>query len=104
MLMHGGANTFHETVLAGIPMLVWPVFGDQESVAETAGKLGIGVPIETPMYPNLAGAQSLTRIAEVTLPKMLAPGENEWKSAAARVAERVKGGDGLDTATALVVG
>jgi UDP:flavonoid glycosyltransferase YjiC (YdhE family) len=31
-------------VLAGIPVLVWPVFGDQESVAETAGKLGIGVP------------------------------------------------------------
>jgi hypothetical protein len=37
MLMHGGANTFHETVLAGIPVLVWPVFGDQESVAETVG-------------------------------------------------------------------
>jgi UDP:flavonoid glycosyltransferase YjiC (YdhE family) len=104
MLMHGGANTFHETVLAGIPVLVWPVFGDQESVAETVAKLGIGVPIETPMYPKLAGAQSLARIAEETLPKMLAPGESEWKSAAARLAERVKGGDGLDTAAALVVG
>jgi hypothetical protein len=81
-----------------------PVFGDQESVAETAGKLGIGVPIETPMYPKLAGAQSFARIAEETLPKMLAPGESQWKSAAARLAERVKGGDGLDTAAALVVG
>jgi hypothetical protein len=35
---------------------------------------------------------------------MLAPGESEWKSAAARLAERVKAGDGLDTAAALVVG
>jgi UDP:flavonoid glycosyltransferase YjiC (YdhE family) len=104
MLMHGGANTFHETVLAGIPVLVWPVFGDQGSVAETAGKLGIGVPIETPMYPKLAGAQPLERIAEETLPKMLAPGESKWKAAAARLAERVKGGDGLDTAVSLVVG
>ena len=91
-------------MLAGIPVLVWPVFGDQEIVAETAGKLGIGVPIETPMYPKLAGAQSLARIAEETLPKMLAPGESAWKAAAARLAERVKGGDGLDTAAALVVG
>jgi hypothetical protein len=32
------------------------------------------------MYPKLAGAQSLPRIAEETLPKMLAPGESEWKS------------------------
>jgi hypothetical protein len=34
---------------------------------------------------------------------MLAPGESQWKSAALRLAERVKGGDGLETA-ALVVG
>ena len=54
------------------------------------------------MYPKLAGAQSLARIAEETLPKMLAPGESEWKAAAARLAERVKGGDGLDTAASLV--
>lgn len=104
MLMHGGANTFHETVLAGIPVLVWPVFGDQGSVAETAGKLGIGVPIETAMYPKLDGAQPLERIAEEILPKMLAPGDSTWKAAAARLAERVKGGDGLDTAVSLVVG
>ena len=32
------------------------------------------------------------------------PGESEWKSAATRLAERVKGGDGLDTAAALVAG
>jgi UDP:flavonoid glycosyltransferase YjiC (YdhE family) len=104
MLMHGGANTFHETVLAGIPVLVWPVFGDQESVAETAGKLGIGVPIKSLMFPNLAGAQSLARVTEEILPKMLAPGESAWKAAAVRLAERVKGGDGLDTAVALVTG
>jgi hypothetical protein len=35
---------------------------------------------------------------------MLAPGESKWKQAAARLAERVKGGDGLDTALSLVVG
>lgn len=56
------------------------------------------------MYPKLAGAQPLARIAEETLPKMLAPGESEWKAAAARLAERLKGGDGLDTAASLVVG
>jgi hypothetical protein len=35
---------------------------------------------------------------------MLAPGESEWKPAAARLAERMKRGDGLDTAAALLVG
>jgi len=49
--------------------------------------------------PRLAGAQPLTRIAEETLPRMLAPGEGAWKAAAARLAER-----GLDTAASLVVG
>jgi len=52
-------------------------------------RLGTGVPIETPMYPKLVGAQPLARIAEETLPKMLAPGESDWKAAAARLAERV---------------
>jgi hypothetical protein len=64
----------------------------------------LGVPIETPMYPKLAGAQPLARIAEETLPKMLAPGESEWKAAATRLAQRVQGGDDLDTAASLVVG
>jgi UDP:flavonoid glycosyltransferase YjiC (YdhE family) len=80
MLTHGGANTFHEAVMAGLPLLVWPVFGDQESVACTVAKLGVGASIESMMFPKLEGALSLARTAEEILPEMLAPGVSRWKN------------------------
>lgn len=104
MLMHGGANTFHETVLAGIPTIVWPVMGDQGSVAQAAVAAGIGASIETRSFPDLEGARSLEHIADVTLPAMLAPGENPWKVAARRLAELLASEDGVTASVAFVLG
>ena len=103
MLMHGGANTFHEAVVSGVPLLISPGFGDQESVALAAAKLGVGVAIESITYPALDGAISLDGVAADILPAMLAPGTSRWKSAAVTLAEHIKRENGLDAAEALVL-
>lgn len=103
MLMHGGANTFHETVLAGIPTIVWPVMGDQGSVANAVVAAGVGASVETCSFPDLAGARSLEHIADVTLPAMLAPEDNPWKVAARRLAGLLASEDGVTAAVAFVL-
>ncbi|MGV9001358.1 MAG: glycosyltransferase [Candidatus Saccharimonadaceae bacterium] len=40
---HGGSNSFHESLLAGTPMVVVPFFGDQPLVARNVTKLGVGI-------------------------------------------------------------
>jgi hypothetical protein len=40
---HGGSNSFHEAVLAKVPMVVVPFFGDQVLVGARAEELGIGI-------------------------------------------------------------
>jgi UDP:flavonoid glycosyltransferase YjiC (YdhE family) len=102
MLTHGGANTFHEAVLSGIPLLVSPGFGDQASVAQVAAKLGIGVCVEAIMYPELEGAVPLERVAEEVLPAMLAPGISRWKREAMCLAALINQENGLDAAEALL--
>ena len=103
MLMHGGANTFHEAVVSGVPLLISPGFGDQECVALAAAKLGVGICVEAIMLPTLEGAVQLERVAEDLLPAMLAPGISRWKAAATSLAAHVKQENGLDTAEALVL-
>jgi UDP:flavonoid glycosyltransferase YjiC (YdhE family) len=103
MLMHGGANTFHEVMLAGVPVLVSPGFGDQSSVANAAARLGVGVAMQSITYPALHGAMSLDRVVESIVPAMLAPGTNHWKIAAADLAARLHAENGLDAAEALLV-
>jgi UDP:flavonoid glycosyltransferase YjiC (YdhE family) len=103
MLMHGGANTFHEAVVSGIPVLVCPGFGDQESVALAAAKLGVGTALESITFPRLAGAVSVEEAASEVLPAMLAPGTSRWKAAADRLAAEIRQENGLDAAEALVL-
>lgn len=103
MLVHGGANTFHETIVSAIPVLVSPAFGDQDAVARAVAALGVGVCVETPRFPTLDIAQPLDTIATETLPAMLAPGESTWKRAAARLAATVREENGIETAAAFVL-
>jgi UDP:flavonoid glycosyltransferase YjiC (YdhE family) len=102
MLMHGGANTFHEAVVSGIPVLVSPGFGDQSSVAQAANRLGVGVCVESIMNPDLESVP-LDRVAAEILPEMLAPGVTRWKATAMTLAARIREENGLDAAEALVL-
>jgi UDP:flavonoid glycosyltransferase YjiC (YdhE family) len=103
MLMHGGANTFHEAVVCGIPLLISPGFGDQEFVAHAVARLGVGVCIESVMYPTLPDALSIESVAADVLPAMLAPGVTRWKATATALAAHIKQENGLDAAEALVL-
>jgi len=103
MLMHGGANTFHEVMLAGIPVIVSPGFGDQASVASAATRLGVGVGVQSITYPDLPDGLPLDRVTDEVLPAMLAPGTSNWKRAASSLAERLHAENGLDAAEALLV-
>ncbi|MGE0549888.1 MAG: glycosyltransferase [Kofleriaceae bacterium] len=103
MLMHGGANTFHEAIVSAIPLLICPGFGDQESVAYAAAKLGVGVIVESITYPTLEGALRLEQVAREVLPAMLAPGVSHWKATAAELAAQVITENGLDAAERLVL-
>jgi sterol 3beta-glucosyltransferase len=102
MLMHGGANTFYETVVGEIPLIVCPGFGDQPLVAQAASHLGIGVTVASVAHPDLAGARSVEEVAAL-LPEMLAPA-NRWKRAATELAARVRAEDGLARAEEFVLG
>ncbi len=103
MLMHGGANTFYEAIVSGIPLLISPGFGDQEFVALAAERLGVGVCVESIMIPSLTGARPISRVAEEVLPAMLAAGDNHWKTAARSLAAHIKAEDGLDAAESAVL-
>lgn len=40
---HGGSNSFHESVLSGVPMVVAPFFGDQILIGTRVEELGVGI-------------------------------------------------------------
>jgi UDP:flavonoid glycosyltransferase YjiC (YdhE family) len=103
MLMHGGANTLYEAVVSGIPLLVCPGFGDQESVAQAVAALGLGACVESITIPNLTGAVAIERVGAELLPAMLAPGITTWKAAATSLAARIREEDGLGAMEALLV-
>jgi UDP:flavonoid glycosyltransferase YjiC (YdhE family) len=103
MLMHGGANTFHEAIASGIPLLISPGFGDQENVAKAVGALGIGACVEAVLHPNLEGAVPIDRVASELLPAMLAPG-NRWQAKGLALAEQLRHEDGVSAAEALLLG
>jgi UDP:flavonoid glycosyltransferase YjiC (YdhE family) len=93
MLMHGGANTLHETVLAGIPVLVCPGFGDQGPVSHAVAQLGLGTRVESITYPGASDAVSIERAADEILPAMLTSSSS--KSNARRFAAMVREDNGL---------
>jgi N-glycosyltransferase len=47
-LTHGGYNSIREAVLAGVPMMVIPRFGDQPANAERVRQLGLGTSVPHP--------------------------------------------------------
>ena len=50
-ITHGGSNSFHESLLQKVPMVVVPFFGDQLLVAKRVEELGLGI--------NVGGSDSI---------------------------------------------
>jgi len=102
MVMHGGANTFYEAMLSGVPVVLCPAFADQGMVSAAATELGLGVSVQTVDYPSLEGGLPLAHVAEVALPAMLEDG-NRWTARAQEMADLLRSEDGLAAAEALVL-
>merc|ERR1712139_747364 len=48
-ISHGGANSMHEALGFGVPMVVVPVFGDQPINADTVTRVGAGFSFKRPL-------------------------------------------------------
>jgi UDP:flavonoid glycosyltransferase YjiC (YdhE family) len=44
---HGGSNSVHESLLAGVPMVVTPFFGDQVLTGRRVEQMGVGITLGT---------------------------------------------------------
>ena len=98
---HGGANSFHEAVHAGVPLAVAPYFGDQAGVAAAVGPLGCGVFVPTPAYPALppaaggdGGDSEALRAAAAAAVQRAVGRRKELGARMADLSARVRDGDG----------
>lgn len=85
---HGGNNGFNEALFNGTPLLVIPVFGDQNMNAATVLRLGLGATIDSPFSP--APAQKLDHVTPALIADRLATicGDSAaYESVKARVAK-----------------
>jgi len=66
-LTHGGANSMHEGMAAGVPLIVVPIFGDQPTNADSVARVGAGVSFRHPL--RTLSAESLrAAVASMTQP------------------------------------
>ncbi|NRQ35406.1 glycosyltransferase family 1 protein [Nonomuraea sp. NN258] len=66
-LTHGGYNSIREAVLAGVPMVVIPRFGDQPANAERVQRLGLGANVSRPDAAAIAAVSRRLLRDEETL-------------------------------------
>lgn len=64
VVSHGGNNTVNETLLAGRPLLVLPIGGEQEANARRVERLGAGLPLERQRLTAEAVRPAFTRLRE----------------------------------------
>jgi len=83
-LTHGGINSAHEAMLAGVPMLVLPSQADHYIVAQQVGAVGAGVVLER----RRADAATLRAAAIQVL------GEPACRQSSARMGEYLRAGGG----------
>lgn len=65
-LSHAGANSIHESLAAGKPMILLPYLGDQQANAATLVELGAGTLMST---GNISKAAIHVAVADVLLPE-----------------------------------
>jgi len=96
-ITHGGANSMHEALGFGVPMVVVPVFGDQPTNADSVARSGVGFSFRRPL-------ESLTAEAlKTAVAAILDPDEsNGYRAAAQDMMRRAKEAGGAVAAANVI--
>mmetsp|Transcript_144977 Transcript_144977/g.403828 ORF Transcript_144977/g.403828 Transcript_144977/m.403828 type:complete len:153 (-) Transcript_144977:169-627(-) len=96
-ITHGGANSMHEAMGFGVPMVVVPVFGDQPTNADSVARCGAGFSFRRPL-------ESLTTEAVKTaVAAILDPDEsNSYRAAAQDMMRHAKEAGGAVAAARVI--
>lgn len=98
MVTHGGANSVHEALRAGVPLAVVPIFGDQPSNADAVARAGAGVSFRHPLSTLTAAA-----LREAVRGLLRAGGANPYGAAARAVAKTLEAAGGVPAAADAVL-
>jgi len=84
-ITHGGANSMHEALGFGVPMVVVPVFGDQPTNGDSVARSGAGFSFRRPLE-SLTAEALRTAVATILDPEK----SNSYRAAAQDLMRRAK--------------
>lgn len=90
-ITHGGANSTHEALALGMPLVVVPVFGDQIYIADTMARCGAGFSFRYPL--RTLHAASIRSALEATMQP-----ENGHRAAAEQLSKQLAEAGGVAAA------
>lgn len=90
-ITHGGANSTHEALVLGMPLVVVPVFGDQIYIADAMARCGAGFSFRYPL--RTLGAASIRSALEATMQP-----ETGYRAAAEQLAKQLAAAGGVAAA------
>merc|ERR1719401_1401949 len=90
---HGGANSMHEALSLGVPMVVVPLFGDQLSNAASVARCGAGFAFHNPLT-SLTPASLSAAIRDLLTPSP----NNTFRIASAKMSEKLPAAGGVAVA------
>lgn len=96
-LTHGGANSVHEALSFGVPMVVVPCFGDQPLNADSVVGQGAGLGFRHPL--DSVSVEALHSAFQ----RLAATRDNSFRVAARQLAAKIKEAGGVDAAAEAVL-
>jgi hypothetical protein len=95
-LTHGGQNSFSESMLQAVPLVVCPGFGDQKVNSRKAVELGVGLKVDRP-EPNEGGEEDAAAIyrKDVCTALLQVTADQSFATNALRCQERLERSGGV---------
>jgi hypothetical protein len=90
---HGGANSMHEALIAGVPMVVVPLFADQPANADSVVGCGAGIAFHNPITSLTAAALSAA-LQDLSKPSP----DNSYQLAVAKMSKKLSAAGGVAAA------